>query len=55
MLKNISYNNINRSNINLYGNNQKEKMYDLCIQKAIDKADTEINFPKDLLNKINNL
>lgn len=53
MIKIISYN--NKFNTNFNGINQKEKMYDLCIKKTIEEFDTTINFPKDLLNKINNL
>lgn len=53
MIKIISYN--NKFNTNFNGINQKEKMYDLCIKKTIEEFDTTINFPKDLLDKINNL
>ena len=53
MLKNINYN--NKLNTIFYGNNQKEKMYDFCIKRSIEEADTTIDFPQDLLNKINSL
>lgn len=54
MIKKFNYS-LNKSNIVFYGINQKEKMYDMYIERKINDALVDINIPDEIIDKIDNL